>query len=275
LTKDTNQFLIFGGAYSNLEATKALFKEAKLLGIAKEHIYCMGDIVAYCADPLATSKLIKESGITCLLGNCEESLASSNQDCGCGFEEGMTCAILSEQWYGYASAQMDPEILNWMAHLPKNINLNLAGHQITLVHGSYSSINQFIFESTEPSKKNQELIEADKSIIIGSHCGIPFGQKLKHGYWLNCGAIGLPANDGTQDGWFLTLDAAADTINAQWHRLTYDFKTAARKMRSNRLNHYADTLETGLWPSMDVLPETEKSQQGIKLSPPALIVPGK
>jgi len=46
--------LLFGGPYSNLQATRALRAEATRLGIAPDHVICTGDVVAYCADSAAT-----------------------------------------------------------------------------------------------------------------------------------------------------------------------------------------------------------------------------
>src|SRR5277367_268628 len=43
--------LVFGGSYSNLEATTAILAEARRRAIAPSHILCTGDVVAYGADP--------------------------------------------------------------------------------------------------------------------------------------------------------------------------------------------------------------------------------
>ncbi|MGC9271648.1 MAG: radical SAM protein, partial [Acidiphilium sp.] len=43
--------LIFGGNYSNLQASIALLDAARAHGIAPDHIICTGDIIAYGADP--------------------------------------------------------------------------------------------------------------------------------------------------------------------------------------------------------------------------------
>lgn len=49
---------IFGGPYSNLEATRAFFDTAAQLGIPPARIVCTGDVVAYGADAAATTALI-------------------------------------------------------------------------------------------------------------------------------------------------------------------------------------------------------------------------
>ena len=52
------------------------------------------------------------------------------------------------------------------------------------------------------------------------------------------------------------------------HRpLHYDHITAARKMRETGLSgEYAGALESGLWPTMDILPEPERKSVGKAIS---------
>lgn len=52
--------LIFGGCYSNLEATQAMLAEAARLDVPPARMICTGDVVAYCADALDTVRLIRE-----------------------------------------------------------------------------------------------------------------------------------------------------------------------------------------------------------------------
>ncbi|WP_246590246.1 hypothetical protein [Marinobacterium ramblicola] len=57
-------------------------------------------------------------------------------------------------------------------------------------------------------------------------------------------------------------------MQAGWHPLSYPFDTTARIMRERGLdNGYARALETGLWPSTDVLPGVERMQAGQSISP--------
>ena len=45
-----------------------------------------------------------------------------------------------------------------------------------------------------------------------------FGQRVGGKFWLNSGAIGMPANDGSRDGWYLPLSPIDGGIRAEWHR---------------------------------------------------------
>ena len=88
LLTTTGPVLVFGGPYSNLQATEALFAESRHRGIGADLMICTGDLVAYCADAQGVVDLIRASGVAVVRGNCEEQLASGAEDCGCGFRRG-------------------------------------------------------------------------------------------------------------------------------------------------------------------------------------------
>jgi predicted phosphodiesterase len=257
--------LIFGGPYSNLSATQAMLKEAERLSIPPERIICTGDIVAYAAEPEQTSNLIKKSSIHVVMGNCEESLAENSNDCGCGFEEGMLCSTLSEGWYRYAQSQVSESTRLWMKALPRTIRFSIHGHSCCVIHGGFNQINQFIFASSDIEIKRQQLLQAQTDIMIVGHCGLPFGQQIDDRLWLNAGVIGLPANDGTVEGWFMLMQPQQTQLKISWQRLGYDHHHCHQTMNQAGLKDYAKTITSGLWPSMDVLPPEEKLQQGKRL----------
>src|SRR5690606_24960153 len=68
--------LIFGGPYSNLDATEALIALAGTLAVPPGRAICTGDVAAYCADPQATTDALREWGCPVLMGNCQESLGT-------------------------------------------------------------------------------------------------------------------------------------------------------------------------------------------------------
>ena len=258
--------LVFGGPYSNLEATQAVLDEARRRGIPPRRILCTGDVVAYGADASATLDLVRRAGIAVVMGNCEESLGESAGDCGCGYAEGSACSALAVEWYAHADRSLGPEERAWMAGLPRRIDIELGGKRLAAIHGSPRQINRFVFASTPAAVKREELDAADCDGVIAGHCGIPFSQVIDGRLWHNSGAIGMPANDGTPRVWFSVLTPGPDGIAVEHVALAYDHAAAAAKMRRARLPEgYAAALETGLWPSFDVLPAAERAGRGASL----------
>lgn len=258
--------LIFGGCYSNLQATQAIKAVAAHHSIPADRCICTGDIVAYCAQTAETVALIQDWGVHCVMGNCEESLANNANDCGCGFGEGSQCDILSAQWFTYANQQLNDEQRQWFSTLPRAIHFSFYGQRVVVIHGSVSSINQFIFNSHDDSVFEPEFSRSQADIIIGGHCGIPFTKTIQQRTWHNAGAIGMPANDGTPRTWYSIMDVHEGKPRITIHPLQYDHVQAATHMQHAGMNNsYAEALSTGLWPSMDILPSTEQAMRGIAL----------
>jgi uncharacterized radical SAM superfamily Fe-S cluster-containing enzyme len=267
--------LVFGGPYSNLEATAAVLAEARRRGIAPSNVVCTGDVVAYGADAAATVALVRSAGIRVIMGNCEESLAAGAGDCGCGFAAGSACDALAAAWYAHADRQLGADDRRWMAGLPRRLDISVAGLRLAVVHGAIAAINRFVFASTPTRVMEHDLAIAEVDGIIAGHCGLPFsrvlaGQDRGCRLWHNAGAIGLPANDGTPRTWFSVLTPMAEprSLAIEHVPLAYDHATAARKTRDAGLPAgYAEALATGLWPSCDVLPKAEARLQGVGLAP--------
>jgi hypothetical protein len=95
---------------------------------------------------------------------------------------------------------------------------------------------------------------------------VPFIEKVGRGAWFNPGVIGMPANDGTPDVWYGLIGLEVGHILLSTRRLAYDHHGAAAAMRrSGHADGYARALVTGVWPSLDVFPPTERAATGQKL----------
>lgn len=269
---DGGPLLLFGGPCGNLQATEAMRAEAGRLGIPPARVVCTGDAVAYCADPAETVALIRDWGIHVVMGNCEESLGADADDCGCGFPEGSVCDTAAREWYAHARAGLSAEAKAWMAGLPRRIVLSLGGLRVAVLHGGASVINRYLFASTPEAALDEEIEAAGGDIVVGGHCGLPFSRLVRGRLWHNPGIVGVPANDGTPDGWYGLMTATDQgEVAVGHHRLPYDFRKAAERIREAGLaGGYDRALETGLWPSLDVLPEAERRATGHVLAPAAV-----
>ncbi len=277
--KDLNELnaplMICGGVYGNLEAFQALIERADNLGIPAENIIHTGDIIACCADPLATIELMVGCNIQAIQGNVENSLVRNAKDCGCEGGEGAVCdAVMSAQWYRFLDNTLQDQHRRYIAKLPHQLTFSCEGKTVRVVHGSVSSISQFIFASapTEVFKSEFELAEAD--VIISGHSGIPFTRRFGNKIWHNSGGLGLPANDGTHRVWYsLVLPDPVHGVRFEHHSLSYDYEKTRYKMKFHRLpESFTETLRTGMWPNQDKLPKEERLRAGKPLRPEMLMI---
>ena len=253
----TGPVLAFGGVYSNLQALSAIKDLAMDANIPTQNMICTGDLVAYCADPVAVFQQVQASGIPTIAGNCEKQIAMGAEDCGCGFDTGSQCAILSRGWYPYALAQMSADDRRRMGDLPDIISFTHQRLRYAVIHGGYTDISRFIWSTSPDSDFSEEITEIETAIgridaVIAGHSGIPFVREVAGKTWINAGAIGMPPHDGDPHTRFVLNDERPEI-----HSLKYDWQAAQSTMRAAGLTQGYDTaLETGYWPSEDILPPT-------------------
>ncbi|MXU66252.1 metallophosphoesterase family protein [Oceanomicrobium pacificus] len=247
---------LFGGPYSNLQALAALTGAARAAGVADGAMICTGDLVAYGADPVAVAERVRDAGWAVAAGNCERQLANGAADCGCGFEEGSQCDLLSKGWYAHASARIGDDLRFWMGDLPDGLVFDHAGRRFAVIHGGADDISRFIWpDAPEPDLLHQfalvEAVTGPVDAIIAGHCGLPFKRQLGQRSWINPGVIGMPPHDGDPR----TAFAIVQNGRVQMHRLAYDCEGAARAMEAAGLTQgYQTALRSGWWPSEDILP---------------------
>ena len=273
-TPDFNEpLLVFGGVYSNAQALDSLFAFARALNIPPERWICTGDVIAYCADARACLERVRDSGAVLIAGNCEESLGAQAQDCGCGFAPGSSCDALSASWYAHASIQMDAELRDYLRALPLRLDVTINGLKLAIVHGAPRETSRFVFASAPDRVLLHDIAASGCDGVLAGHSGLPFTRILDGKLWHNSGALGMPANDGTPRIWcsVLTPGDAPRSLQIEHVALDYDYARAAAAMREARLPEaYARALETGLWPSCDVLPKDELKAAGKALVSAAL-----
>lgn len=281
--------LVFGGAYSNLQALQAVRAEAERRGIPPQNVICCGDTAGYCADPEGCLDLIEDWGIHAIAGNVETNLVAGRDDCGCGFGDGSRCDMFAKLWYNYAANNISERNKAYMAALPDILRFTYAGKSVVVLHGSPRNQSEFVWRSTPAELKAQFGANAGAEVVIGGHCGLPFADSFElaadsrpsgrspspnrqpttgNGLWLNAGVIGMPANDGTPRTWFMTLDDKTG-FDYHFHPLKYDHQGAkARMLNDRRLPvSYAATLTTGIWDNTEIMPPQEEAMEGIPLEP--------
>ncbi len=265
--KLSGKVLVFGGAYSNLEAFKKLQEVAADLKIPPSNIINTGDIVGYCAQPEEVVQLNKAWGINTIVGNVEVQLREDQLDCGCEFKEGSRCDVFSTQWYPYSKSKLSEDSINWMKDLPDFIQFEYLNHKGFVLHGSYFETAGYIYKSTDWSEKEKNFKETKADLILAGHSGLPFNHSKENKCWINAGVIGMPANDGTARVWYLILDTdEKGELFYEHYSFTYNHEEASALMLSNQLpKEYALTLKTGLWDNCEILPEEETKLQGVRL----------
>ena len=260
------KILLFGGVYSNLQALEKLKSIAEKENISPENCICTGDIVGYCAQPEETVQLFKQWGAKSIAGNVEIQLSEGAENCGCDFKSGSRCDGFSQLWYPFAQSKLSKGSLEFMKTLPDHFQFEYAGKIVTVVHGSYFNVSEFIFKSTSWETKAENFEATESDVIIAGHCGLPFHHIENEKMWLNPGVIGMPANDGTPKVWYMILDDKNDRFSFSHHTMDYNYSLTSKLMDNNLLpQEYARTIITGIWDNTEILPPAESAWQGFRI----------
>lgn len=263
----TGKVLLFGGVYSNLQALEALKAVAEQQHIAPENCICTGDVVGYCAQPEETVQLLKIWNAKSILGNVEIQLIEGEADCGCDFTEGSRCDGFSKLWYPFAQSKLSKNSIAYLATFPDHITFNYANKKVTVVHGDYFNVSEFIFKSTDWNIKAKTIDATKSDVIVAGHCGLPFNHEQDNKLWLNPGVIGMPANDGSPQVWYAFLEDINGEMKFTHHTLDYNYKLTNSLMKNGLLpEEYARTIVTGIWDNTEILPAIESGLQGFGIN---------
>lgn len=258
----TERIAIFGGVYSNHFALAALLEDAPRRGA--ERIYCLGDLGAFGPSPNKVFPLLRGARIPVVQGNYDNSIGHGLADCQCGYTDPKD-NYFARLSYEYTFQNTAPENKVWMRNLPAELRLDLNGVRVLLCHGSPRKTNEFLWETTTSSSFLERLCTAyDADVIVGTHTGLHWHRKLPSGnHFINCGAIGRPANDGQTCVWYALLTVAnKNKIEVEFAPLNYNYEQLATEMRAEKIaEEFVETIESGWWTTcLEILPAKERAR---------------
>ena len=253
--------LVFGGVYSNHHALRAVLEKAPEQEV--DAVFCLGDLGGFGPHPKKVYPLLVDHGVRVIQGNYEQALSSGAEDCNCGYTDPRDNHF-ADLSYRYTEKNCSPEFKAWMGGLPQRRRVRVGQRELLLIHGSPRQVNEFLFESTSSVSFLERLLEREScDALLCTHTGLHWHRRLPSGRdVLNAGVIGRPANDGKTHVWYATIAAAGDTLDVEFHPLSYDHEALAGEMRDEGLPaEFIETILTGWWTTcLEVLPARERGR---------------
>lgn len=259
--RSVERVAVFGGVYSNHLALAAALDDARALGV--DLMVCLGDLGAFGPCPNKTIELLRDSEVHVMRGNYDDSIGRGLDDCQCGYTDPRDnhYARLS---YQYTFNNTAPEHRAWMSGLPSGFRFTLGELSVLAAHGSPRQMNEFLWQSATPTHFLEKLTrEYEADLLLGTHTGIHWERRLTDGRrYVNCGALGRPANDGRQEVWYAVVEAHRRDSEVTFRPVSYDTAALASEMTAEGLPaEFIETIETGWWTTcLEVLPGKERSR---------------
>lgn len=248
---DNMRVAILADIHSNLEALQACCHKARTLGVEK--YVCLGDIIGYCADPVATLDMVMSlPGLIAVQGNHDQAVLN-------GYYPGVNKSI--QQAIRWTHEQLAPEHTDFLSHLPYVQTLDDA----VFAHASVNQPEKWEYiNDTAQVKRCMQAAKAPRIFLGHTHIPklfyetayglvkeldyqeaspIPFYQRRR--YVTNTGSVGQP-RDGNSAASFVIYDIANAVVT--FYRVVYDFNKTARKILAADLApHFAKRLKRSDW----------------------------
>lgn len=238
-----NQLTIFGDIHANLPALESVLADMETRDLANR--YCLGDLVGYGTFPNEVVNAIRQQDIPTLMGNYDQGVGHSSDDCGCAYTNPVAEA-LGKRSIAWSNAHTIPDNKAYLRQLPQQIPLQLGNLRVVLVHGSPRRVNEYLFED-RPERSLERLLDmVEADVLVCGHTHIPYHRVLPSGrHVVNAGSVGKP-KDGDPRACYVVLENTDRELAVTVHRVAYDVERAARAIEASEMPaECAEMLRTG------------------------------
>jgi predicted phosphodiesterase len=238
-----NTITIFGDIHANLPALEAVWQDMEQRELPNR--FCLGDLVGYGTFPNEVVEFIQAQQVPTLIGNYDQGVGHSSDDCGCAYRDAVSKA-LGVRSIAWSNAETSPENKEFLRSLPFSIPLQLGQKRVLLVHGSPRKVNEYLYADRPDSSFERVLDAAGADILVCGHTHLPYHKVLPSGrHVINAGSVGKPKDHDPRTG-YIVLEARGEDIDVQFIRVAYDIERAAQAIESSAMpDEYASMLRTG------------------------------
>jgi putative phosphoesterase len=234
---------IFGDIHGNLPALEAVLADMEAHDLSP--LYCLGDLVGYGTFPNEVIAAIRERNIPTLMGNYDQGVGNSSDDCGCAYTS-REAEALGKRSIAWSNQNTTADNKLFLRQLTTQIPHLLDGLRVRLVHGSPRRINEYLYADRPDATLERLLDLAEADVLVCGHTHIPYHRILPSGRQVvNAGSVGKP-KDGNPQACYALLEADNSHLMVTFRRVPYDIERAAQAIEDSDMpDEYADMLRTG------------------------------
>ena len=249
---------LIGDVHANLPALIAVLADAKKRGATM--IFNAGDLTGYGPYPEEVVKILRSSEVISITGNYDRSLLTqwwleeekepSALDWDADPEDTFMLRLKREisKWTYEALSQ---DSRDYLAHLPDHLRETLYGQRVLLVHGSPSSMTEYITAETPKARLSEIALSSNADIIVSGHAHMPCDREVDQVRFINTGSVGR-SEDGDPRACYTLLSCGDDnSITVEHIRISYDIDETINKMEKYGLpERYIRAIREGRSPDL-------------------------
>jgi putative phosphoesterase len=238
-----NRVTIFGDIHGNLPALEAVLADIDAQDLSP--LYCLGDLVGYGTFPNEVIEIIQKRNIPTLMGNYDQGVGNSSDDCGCAYTS-KVAEELGKRSIAWSNQHTTEENKLYLRQLEGQFPLELDGLRVQLVHGSPRKINEYLFENRPDASLERLLDMTQADVLVCGHTHISYHRILPSGrHVVNAGSVGKP-KDGNPQACYVVLEVNSGDFVVNFKRVPYDVERAAQAIEASEMpDEYAEMLRKG------------------------------
>ena len=237
------QITVFGDIHANYEALKSVLE--MMDSRHDENRFCLGDLVGYATFPNEVISAVKNNAIPTLMGNYDQGVGSSSDDCGCAYKT-QEARALGKRSIAWSNEHTTRANKAYLRNLPAQIPLQLGDLKVLLVHGSPRKINEYLYEDRPDRGLERIMDQAEADILVCGHTHLPYHRVLPSGrHVVNAGSVGKP-KDGTPRACYVVLTANESGLAVEFVRVPYDVEKTVKAIEASKMpDEFAQMLRVG------------------------------
>ncbi len=239
----TLQITIFGDIHGNISALESVWTDMEQRGLPNR--YCLGDLVGYGVFPGDVVAFIRQHQVPTLMGNYDQGVGMSSDDCGCAYNTAAAEA-LGKRSIAWTNAHTSDDHKAFLRQLPAHIPLQLGALKVLLVHGSPRRINEYLYEDRPVESLERVLDATEADVLVCGHTHLPYHKVLPSGrHLVNAGSVGKP-KDNNPRACYVVLTAAERSLSVAFIRIEYDVERMTQAIEATEMpSEFAQMLRDG------------------------------
>lgn len=230
--------------HANLPALEAVLTD--LDRHRPDAVYCLGDLVSYAPWPNEVIALVRDRRIPTIMGNHDDELSRLAPGQHLPTPDSSSASWVGAQSLAFTHITLGSDERAYLAGLPRHLRLEFAlptgWSNVLLVHGSPTSLTEYVLEDRPESELQTMLDKANADILLCGHSHLPYQRRLMthttnplpHRYVINTGSVGKP-KDGDPRASYVLLDWRRDGPHSQLIRVAYDVEKTAKAIEQGPL----------------------------------------
>jgi putative phosphoesterase len=220
---------LIGDIHANLPALEAVL--AQIENRSVDGIWNVGDWVGYGAFPDEVVKRLWDHEVVSIRGNYDTKVLKFPKE-----KKKWRKKKIPQKWlaFKWAYEQLSPEARGYLAGLPKEIRLQVAGKRVLITHGSPETTKEHVTPETSAVRFRELAEMSNADLVIFGHSHVPFARQAEGVWFINPGSVGRP-DDGDPRASYAILEFTPTGPEVSHYRLAYDLQRTVAAIRENGL----------------------------------------